>query len=83
MAWIVNVSSDSKGNVHSVRLSLGASDKSDNSTQSLERLVNKLVLVEKDIENMCFKKCVVKNGFVSSIALQKASVVLQDVVVTS
>ena len=32
MASIVNVYSDSKGNVHSVRLLLGASDKSDNST---------------------------------------------------
>ena len=37
MASIVNVYSDSKGNVHSVRLLLlGASDKSDNSTQHLE-----------------------------------------------
>ena len=47
MVSVVNVYSDSKGNVRSVRLLLGASDKSDNSTQYLERSVNKpVVLVE-------------------------------------
>ena len=47
MVPVVNVYSDSKGNVRSVRLLLGASDKSDNSTQYLERSVNKpVVLVE-------------------------------------
>ena len=49
MARIVTVYSDCKGNVCSVRLSLGASDKSDNSTRYLERPVNKLeVLVENN-----------------------------------
>ena len=47
MVSVVNVYSDSKGNVRSVRLLPGASDKSDNSTQYLERSVNKpVVLVE-------------------------------------
>ena len=41
----VNVYSDSKGNVRSVKLLLGASDKSDNSTRYLERPVNKLVVL--------------------------------------
>ena len=45
MARIVNVYSDSKGNVRSVRLLLGASDKSDNSARYLERPVNKLVVL--------------------------------------
>ena len=45
MARIVHVYSDSKGNVRSVRLLLGASDKSDNSTRYLERPVNKLVVL--------------------------------------
>ena len=49
MAWIVNVYSDSRSNAHSVKLLLNASDKSDNLTQYLESLVNKLVvLVEND-----------------------------------
>ena len=49
MAQIVNAYSDSKGNVRSVRLLLGASDKSENSTRYLERPVNKLiVLVENN-----------------------------------
>ena len=49
MAQIVNAYSDSKGNVHSVRLLPGASDKSENSTRYLERPVNKLiVLVENN-----------------------------------
>ena len=45
MARIVNVYSDSKGNVPSVRLLLGASDKSDDSPRYLERPVNKLVVL--------------------------------------
>ena len=45
MALIVNAYSDSKGNVRSVRLLLGASDKSDNSARYLERPVNKLVVL--------------------------------------
>ena len=48
MAWIVNVYSDSKGNARSVRLLIGASDKSDNSTRYLERPVNKLVVLVKN-----------------------------------
>ena len=48
-AQIVNAYSDSKGNVSSVRLLLGAKDKSDNSTPYLERPVKKLVaLVENN-----------------------------------
>ena len=35
------------------------------------------------IENVCFKKYVVVNGFVSSIPIQRSNVVLQDVAVTS
>ena len=47
MARIVNVYSDSKGNVRNMRLLLAASDKSDNSARYLERPVNKrVVLVE-------------------------------------
>ena len=45
MARSVNVYSDRKGNVCSVRLLLGASDKSDNSSRYLGRPVNKLVLL--------------------------------------
>ena len=68
MAWIVNVYSDSRSNAHSVKLLLNASDKSDNLTQYLESLVNKLVvLVENDVEKVCFKKYVVENGLVSLI----------------
>ena len=48
MAWIVKVYSDSKGNARSVRLLIGASDKSDNSTRYLERPVNKLVVLVKN-----------------------------------
>ena len=44
-AQIVNAYSDSKGNVCSVRLLLGAKDKSENSTPYLERPVNKLVVL--------------------------------------
>ena len=45
MAQIANVYSNSKDNVCSVSLLLGASDRSDNSTQYLERPMNKLVLL--------------------------------------
>ena len=45
MAWIVNACSDSKGNVCSVRLLVGASDKSDNSTRYLKKPVSKLVVL--------------------------------------
>ena len=45
MAQIVNVCSNSKDNVCIVSLLLGASDKSDNSTQYLERPMNKFVLL--------------------------------------
>ena len=45
MARIVNAYSDSKGNVSSVTLLLGASNKSDNSTRYWERPVNKLVVL--------------------------------------
>ena len=49
MAKIVSVNSDVKGDVCSVRLLAGTSDKLDNSTRYLERPVNKLVvLVENE-----------------------------------
>ena len=49
MAKIVSMSSDVKGDVRSVRLLVGTSEKSDNSIQYLERPVNKLVvLVENE-----------------------------------
>ena len=49
MARIVNVYSDRKGNVCSMRILLGASDKSDNPTRCLERPLNELmVLVENN-----------------------------------
>ena len=49
MAKIVSVKSDVKGDVCSVRLLAGTSDKLDNSTRYLERPVNKLVvLVENE-----------------------------------
>ena len=48
MARIVNAYSDSKGNVRSVRLLLGASDKSDNSIRYLERPENKVVVLVKN-----------------------------------
>ena len=57
MVSVVNVYSDGKGNVRSVRLLLGASDKSDNSTQYLERSVNKpVVLVENHHWKSVFQK---------------------------
>ena len=49
MAKIVSVNSDVKGDICSVRLLVGTSDKSDNSIWYLERPVNKLVvLVENE-----------------------------------
>ena len=49
MAKIVSVNSDVKGDVRSVRLLVGTSNKSDNSIRYLERPVNKLVvLVESE-----------------------------------
>ena len=52
MAKIVSGNSDSKGNVRSVRILVGAADKSDDSTYYLERPVNKLVvLVENEDGN--------------------------------
>ena len=48
----------------------------DNSNRYLERQVNKLVVLKTIIESVCFKKYVVVNGFVSSILLRRAHVVL-------
>ena len=49
MAKIVAVNSDAKGDVHSIKILVGAANKSDNSIRYLERPVNKLVaLVEND-----------------------------------
>ena len=49
MTKIVSVNSDSKGDVCSVRIPVGAADKSDDSICYLERPVNKLVvLVENE-----------------------------------
>ena len=45
IARIVNVYSDSKGNVRSVRLLIGDFDNSNNSTQYLERPAYKLVVL--------------------------------------
>ena len=52
MAKVVAVNSDAKGDVRIVRLLIGASDKSNDSIQNLERLMNKLVgLVENEDDN--------------------------------
>ena len=52
MAKIVSVNSDSKGDVHSIRILVGTADKSDDSIRYLERPVNKLVvLVENEDGN--------------------------------
>ena len=49
MAKIVTVNSDAKGDVRSVKILVGAANKSDNSIRYLERPVNKLaVLVENE-----------------------------------
>ena len=49
MAKMVAVNSDAKGDVRSVKILVGAANKSDNSIRYLERPVNKLVaLVEND-----------------------------------
>ena len=48
MTKIVSVNSDSKGDVCSVRILVGAADKSEDSIRYLERPVNKLVVL---IEN--------------------------------
>ena len=44
MAKIVAVNSDAKGDVHSIKILVGAANKSDNSIRYLERPVNKLVV---------------------------------------
>ena len=52
MAKIVAVNSDAKGDVHSIKILVGAASKSDNSIHYLERLVNKLVvLAENEDDN--------------------------------
>ena len=52
MSKIVSVYSDSKGDVHSIRILVGTADKSDDSIRYLERPVNKLVvLVENEDGN--------------------------------
>ena len=49
MTKMVAVNSDAKGDVRSVKILVGAANKSDNSIRYLERSVNKLVaLVEND-----------------------------------
>ena len=49
MAEIVAVNSDAKGDVHSIKILVGAASKSDNLIRYLERPVNKLVvLVENE-----------------------------------
>ena len=52
----------------------------DNSNRYLERQVNKLVALKTIIESVCFKKYVVVNGFVNSVLLRRANVVLHHVV---
>ena len=52
MAKFVALNSDAKGDVRSVKILVGAADKSDNSIRYLKRLVNKLVvLVENKDDN--------------------------------
>ena len=52
MSKIVAVNSDAKGDVHSVKILVGATNKSDNLIHYLERPVNKLVvLVENEDDN--------------------------------
>ena len=45
MGKIVAVNSDAKGDVCSIKILVGAADKSDNSIRYLERPVNKLVML--------------------------------------
>ena len=45
MGKIVTVNSDAKGDVRSIKILVGAADKSDNSIRYLERPVNKLVML--------------------------------------
>ena len=45
MAKIVTVNSDVKGDVRSVKILVGAANKSDNSIRYLERSVNKLAVL--------------------------------------
>ena len=45
MAKILAVNSDAKGDVRSVKILVGAANKSDNSIPYLERPVNKLVVL--------------------------------------
>ena len=45
MGKIVAVNSDAKGDVRSIKILVGAADKSDNSIRYLERRVNKLVML--------------------------------------
>ena len=59
MAKIVAVNSDAKGDVHSVRILVGAVDKSGNSIHYLKRPVNKLVvLVENEDRDNQFESMV-------------------------
>ena len=52
MAKIVAVNSDAKGDVHSIKILVGAANKSDNLIRYLEMPVNKLVvLVENEDDN--------------------------------
>ena len=52
MAKIVAVNSDAKGDVHSIKILVGAAGKSGNSIHYLERPVNKLVvLAENEDDN--------------------------------
>ena len=75
MARIVNAYSDSKGNVRSVRLLLGASDKSDNSIPYLERPENKVVvLVKNNNWKGVFQEICGRKWTLSSIPLRRANV---------
>ena len=51
MAKIVAVNSDAKGDVRSVKILVGAANKSDNSIPYLERPVNKLVVLVENENN--------------------------------
>ena len=53
MAKIVAVNSDAKGDVHSIKILVGAANKSDNSIRYLERPVNKLVVLVENEDDNC------------------------------
>ena len=53
MSKIVAVNSDAKGDVHSIKILVGATNKSDNLIHYLERPVNKLVVLVENEDDNC------------------------------